>query len=283
MGLTLAVGLSACAWGRALDFSAQRSASLGKSSRGSLRGSVRLPERGKGYKVPQEWRDRGNVFGTPQLVAAVKRIGAQLAQRSPARVLGVADLSPLHGGWSPWHRSHQSGRDVDLLFLSVNSQGRPLPPPTREMIHYNGAGRAYAPRGKVYEEPNWRVRRFDDAGNWQVVKELLTDPNIRVQWIFVSRALRARVLEQARLEKAPRWLLEYAAQVMAQPAGVSPHDDHFHVRIYCPREDLAAGCRDTGRVWSHERPGRGRDLGGERYHPLAIRAMSAHLAWMPRV
>lgn len=273
--------LSACTWGQ--DLVGQGSASVGHTSRGVLRGSVRLPEQGAGYRVPTTWRERGNVFGTSQLVQAVKRVGVKLAQATPARVLGVADLSPLHGGWSQWHRSHQSGRDVDLLFLSVDAKGRPLAPPAREMIHYNGAGQAYAPRGTRYKEPRWRHRHFDDAGNWQVIKALLTDPNIRVQWIFASWAIKKRVLEQAREEDAPDWLMDYASLVIAQPSGVSAHDDHFHVRIYCPREDLASGCRDTGRVWTHERAGEGRYLDGERYNPLALRAMSAHLGWMPRI
>lgn len=262
---------------------AQRSASVGKTNRGGIQGSERLPERGQGYRVPQEWSERGNVFGTTQLVAAIKRVGRQLAQANPPRVLGVADLSPPEGGWSPWHRSHQSGRDVDFLFLSVDAQGRPMPPPRHEMIHFNGEGRAYAPKGKVYVEKGWRQRRFDDAGNWRVLSTMLTDPEIRVQWVFVSRLLKRRLLEQARRERAPDWLVDYAELVLAQPVGVPAHDDHFHIRIYCPREDLAAGCRDAGRVWAHEKAGIGRHLAGERYDPLAIRAMSAHLGWLPRL
>lgn len=257
--------------------------SVGKTSSGRLKSPVQLPIKGIGYRVPQEWKERGNVFGTSQLVAAVQRIGKALSKTNPPRMLGVADLSPHHGGWSQWHRSHQSGRDVDLLFLSVNSQGIPLDPPAQEMIHYHGSGRAYAPRGRRYKERGWRKRHFDDAGNWRVIAQLLTDPEIRVQWVFVSRALKARLLEQAKREKAPDWLVAYAELVLAQPGGVPPHDDHFHVRIYCPREDLASGCKDAGRVWAHEEAGMGRHLGGERYEPLAIRAMSAHLAWLPRL
>lgn len=281
--LIAGIALSSCTWGQGMGLSAYRSASLGHTSRGGLHRPARLPHEGQGYRIPEEWRERGNVFGTSQLVAAVQRVGAQVSKRLPGRTLGVADLSPHEGGWTPWHRSHQSGRDVDLLFLSVSSQGQPLAPPSQEMIHYNREGRAFAPRGKVYREAGWRGRRFDDAGNWAVVQALLTDAEIRVQWIFVSQALRARLLKQARRERAPEWVVEYAKLVLAQPGGVSAHDDHFHIRIYCPREDLDAGCRDTGRVWPHEAAGHGRHLGGERYRPIAIRAMSAHLAWMPRV
>lgn len=272
----------ACTWGGHGSHLAQRSISLGKTNRGRLRAPVRLQARGPGYQVPREWRERGNNFGTRQLVSAVKRLGLKLSQIEPARTIGVADLSPRHGGASPWHRSHQSGRDVDLLLLSVDARGRPLPPPQHEMIRYRADGRAYRARGTRYQERNWQRRRFDDRGNWRVVEGLLRDPQIRIQWIFISRALRSRLLAQAEREKAPRWLIAYAQLVMAQPAGVSAHDDHLHVRIYCPREDLKAGCRDSGQIWPHEQAGQGRYVDGEIYHPLAIRALSAHLAWIPR-
>lgn len=281
--ISLSLCLPGCSGGQSAKSQAPASASVGRTSGGRLKTPARLPHRGQGYRVPREWKTRGNVYGTTQLVSAVQRVGVALSKVEPPRTLGVADLSPHHGGWTQWHRSHQNGRDVDLLFLSVDSQGLPLDPPAKEMIRYNAAGRAYAARGRSYQERGWKRRRFDDAGNWRVVAQLLTDQEIRVQWIFVSRALRERLLLQAKRENAPDWLIAYAELVLAQPAGVPPHDDHFHIRIYCPREDLAVGCQDSGRVWAHEKAGMGRHLGGERYEPLAIRVMSAHLAWLPRV
>jgi hypothetical protein len=40
--------------------------------------------------------------------------------------------------------------------------------------------------------------------------------------------------------------VKLAGDLMRQPGGVPPHDDHFHVRIYCAREDLLDGCRNLG-------------------------------------
>ncbi|MBW2278999.1 MAG: hypothetical protein JRF63_16020, partial [Deltaproteobacteria bacterium] len=44
-------------------------------------------------------------------------------------------------------------------------------------------------------------------------------------------------------------LVERAAKVLHQPSDGYPHDDHFHVRIYCPRATNGQLCRDRGPAW----------------------------------
>ena len=35
----------------------------------------------------------------------------------------------------------------------------------------------------------------------------------------------------------------------SQPSDSSPHDDHFHVRLYCAPDDLPYGCADRPPIW----------------------------------
>ncbi|PRP91036.1 penicillin-insensitive murein endopeptidase [Enhygromyxa salina] len=250
------------------------SVSVGQAAGGHIHRPVAMPRRGTGYKVPQTWRERGNQWGTEELVALIERAAAKV--RAQRRVtLGVADLSPKRGGKTMWHSSHQSGRDVDLIFYSVDERGRVLPPPEVEMVHYDGDGEPFVPaymRATGYEEPTWAERRFDEARNWALVEALLSDRAVRVQWIFVSTKLERRLISWAERHDRPRWLIEYGRQVMKQPSARAPHDDHFHVRLYCSRADRELGCVDTGPIWQHEKKTY-KYAGPERYEPTVTKAL----------
>lgn len=271
LGLTALASTGCATAGHWTDFT---SVSVGRSNGGRIHRPVAMPARGRGYKVPQTWRDRGNQWGTDELVALVERAAGEV--RSQRRVtLGVADLSPKRGGKTIWHASHQSGRDVDLIFYAVDDNGRSLPPPEVEMVHFDGKGEPFIPkhmRETGYEEPTWQQRRFDDARNWALVEALLSDPDARVQWIFVSTKLRSRLLNWAERHDRPEWMVEYARQVMKQPSQKAPHDDHFHVRLYCSRTDRELGCEDTGPIWQHEKKTY-KYAGPERYEPELTRAL----------
>ena len=255
LGLLLLLGgvssASACSRPGVLgDF---RSVSLGQSNDGRILRPRRMPNFGKGFKTPRAWRQRGNRYGTEELIDMVSRAGANVRSQSRRSLLGVADLSPKKGGATMWHRSHHSGRDVDLIFYSVDEQGKAMAPPELQMVPFDAKGKPIPPElGKEFEA-DWAQRRFDTKRNWLLVESLLSDPEVRVQWIFVSDGLRARLLSWARKRKRPQWVIEFASRVMYQPGRKAPHNDHFHVRIYCTRADRAQGCVDTGPVWQHEK------------------------------
>ena len=135
------------------------------------------------------------------------------------------------------------------------------------MIAFDGKGQPFVKDGAdAYEEPGWEDRRFDDRRNWMLAEKLLTDPAVRVQFIFVSNALRFRMLKWAERAKRPEAVVAHARMVMRQPGESIPHDDHFHVRVYCSRADRFHGCSDAGPVWQHEK--KTYKYGGpERYDP----------------
>lgn len=250
------------------------SVSTGTTSRGRMRRPARLPLVGPGFKVPQRWSDRGFQYGVDELVGVIQRAARKVSGRARKVVLGVADLGPQRGGKSMWHSSHQAGRDVDLLFYTVDEHGHPLDPPEDDMIRFDAEGKPYV-RGKAtYNEAEWAARRFDTARNWQLVEALLTDSEVRVQWIFVSEGLEARLLEYARRKDRPAWLVEYAATVLYNPPDAPPHDDHFHLRIYCSRTDRFHGCVDRGPVWQHEKK-RYKYGGPEHYDPYRWRMLTS--------
>lgn len=185
-------------------------------------------------------------FGTPALVSALERALGDVYQAfpgtSPTR---VGDLSSPRGGRHVRHRSHRTGRDVDIVFYLTDAMGRSVSP--RGWL-------AFSRFGHAFEEGTGHTYFFDDARNWQLVRALLLDPEANVQWIFVSRGVKTRLLEYALHHEASPDALVRAAYVLQQPERAAPHDDHFHVRVYCTPSDRASGCRDVGPRWPWLRP-----------------------------
>ena len=172
-------------------------------------------------------------WGLPQLVGMVERAAGRVAATHPGAVLTVGDLSREGGGDVGGHRSHESGRDVDLGFYLRDANGRPTRAARFATIGPDGRALGMAQVS------------FDDAANWSLVAALLTDREARVLQIFVADPLRTRLLRAAAGVGAPAHVRARAARVMLQPRHALPHDNHFHVRIGCPR--ASAQCLDFAR------------------------------------
>jgi penicillin-insensitive murein endopeptidase len=209
----------------------------GYSNDGHLVDGVRLPQRGDGYMVPSLWWQRGNNWGTDELVSLVVRAARRVERESPGAMLYVGDFSPQAGGSkaTAWHRSHQTGRDGDLIFYALDAQGRPQPVP-------HGMYR-FGDDGWTRGQPRLQ---FDVVHEWMLVRALLEDPVVDVQHLFISAPLRQMLLDHAAELGEPRELIERARLVLQQPIDALPHDDHLHVRIFCPVSDRVLGCKDRG-------------------------------------
>ncbi|HTM22806.1 MAG TPA: penicillin-insensitive murein endopeptidase [Kofleriaceae bacterium] len=212
------------------------SVSWGPSNDGQLLSGAQLPRRGTGFYMPPEWSTRGNHFGTDEMIQLIVWTGRQLDVQEPGLAVGIADLSPRGGGPSQWHRSHQTGRDCDIMFFAREAGGGPIR--LTEMVRFDDAGRAVLSDG--------RQVLFDVRRNWLLVRTLLENPVARIQFLFISDGLKQLLLDHAEQIGEPESLIEYAGWVLGQPMGALPHDDHLHLRIYCSPDDLAAGCRDRG-------------------------------------
>lgn len=221
--------------------------SFGSTSNGGLHEGVALPDRGAGYVRARP--GESTRYGTPALVRAIERASAEVAERFPGSApIRVGDLSSPGGGRHPRHGSHRTGRDVDLIFYVTDVAGRSRL--GRGWLAYNRYG--YAVERELAEgegTPSGELFFFDEVRNWWLVRTLVLDDEAAVQWIFASRGVKARLLRHAMAhENDPRALLR-AAYVLQEPSNASPHDDHFHVRIYCTPRELAHGCVNQGPVW----------------------------------
>ncbi len=213
-----------------------RSRSIGYPWRGRLESGVLLRE-SEHVRYTPEYRAEGRFYGTRELVTLIERAAARVARRLPGAKLSVGELSRTRGGRVTGHHSHQNGRDVDLSFYMLDGAGEPFDPHAFAAFRRDGRGLA----------PNESLR-FDDARNWELVARLVTDPDARVQFIFVATTLRARLLAEGARRGARSNVLARAARAMVQPARGHPHRNHFHVRIYCSPSD-GARCEDRAPYW----------------------------------
>ncbi|MGD8860904.1 MAG: penicillin-insensitive murein endopeptidase [Myxococcales bacterium] len=213
-----------------------RSRSVGLVTDGRLERGMRARQ-SEYIRYVGEYEPGGKFFGTWELVQLIERAARRVAFRLPGARLSIGELSRPHGGRIDGHRSHESGRDVDIGFYTTLPDGTP---------HYTYAFADFDHRG-VGVAPNDYLR-FDDARNWELVAKLVADGEARVQYIFVANELKYRLLREGQRRGAPRAVLERAKAVMVQPAHGHPHRNHFHVRIYCPPADQHV-CKDRGPFW----------------------------------
>lgn len=246
------------------------SASVGTHADGSLRAPAALPFDGDGYTIPGPWRARRSNHGTEEIVGFVARAARAVERANPGGVAAVGDLSRRGGGASAEHRSHQNGRDVDVFYYAVDREGRPMRPGDA-MLRFNAEGRAtrWSPaRGEKAPARPVPALRFDARRNWALVRALLTDPDVEVEWIFVQRDLAALLMSEAMKSGEDPAVLSRAAFLLHQPSDAEAHDDHMHVRVYCDPGDRARGCVDRGpirwlkKLWKYMAPPYGRGADG---------------------
>jgi len=212
--------------------------SVGMPNSGSQTGAVELPLQGLGF---QRYRPQGhNHWGRPHLVGALTRIAGEVEAELPGGVLVIGDLGARRGGQIPGHASHRSGRDVDLLFYALTPAGAPIASPG--FVRYEADGLAVVPGSDDYV-------RLDVAREWLLVKKLVTDSEIGVQFLFISRPLEALLMDYARARGEPLELQYRAQTVMLQPGDSLPHDDHLHLRIACSPDETRTGCSGGGPYW----------------------------------
>lgn|GEM_PF-844734 len=161
-------------------------------------------------------------WGVEPLVGLVDRSAKNVRKQFPDAVLSVGHLSKAGGGELDRHASHESGRDADIGFYVKNVAGKPIL--ADHMVAFVGDGTA----------PSWPGAHFDDARNWALVSSIVSDGHARVTHIFVATPIRERLLAYAAKVGASPAIRSKVAEVLAQPHGALPHDDHFHVRIACP-------------------------------------------------
>jgi len=218
------------------------SVSWGRADKGGITNPARLPDEGDGYRVPPEWKTRGLRYGTDELVDLIVSVSRRFAIEWPGSKVTIADMSRAAGGASQWHKSHQSGRDVDFVFFVTDEAGRPIEPD--EMRHFGPDG---------FTKDTGPREVFDVERNWGLVRALIESQGAMVQRIFIFDPLRQLLLDHSRDIGEPDWLVERASELLHQPSDSLVHDDHMHVRILCSEQDRPYGCQDYGDVFAFDR------------------------------
>jgi penicillin-insensitive murein DD-endopeptidase len=237
--------LSGCLGALVVDGS---SISLGSHAKGSLIHSAAMPFEGAGYLVHPDWRARGHRYGTDEMVRWLTDAFAQANKGDPGSVVYLGDLSAQRGGDAAKHRSHASGRDVDIFLLASDGNGGALQG-LPAMLHFGSDGRAlrWSPErnGRAIKEPVPDAR-LDARRTWAIVRAMLSSPWAEVQWIFVQESLAALLIAEGEREGTRPEILAKARALLHQPTDSRPHDDHMHVRLFCTPSDRALGCVDKG-------------------------------------
>lgn len=197
--------------------------SVGKPHRGRLRNGVQLP------RDPAYYRRRpSKAYGAQHAVDHTRAAILAVKHKVPgARRVAIGDLSSKRGGPISGHRSHQSGRDVDIgLYFKRDPSGYP-----KEFAHASSG-------------------RLDLAANWALI-ESLAAASAKAggpEYIFLDYRVQSRLYKYA-LDKGVS--KKKLARIFQYPHGrrkreglvrhESNHADHVHVRYRCPASD--AKCR----------------------------------------
>lgn len=196
-------------------FSEQRvetTQSIGAPNQGRLDGGVPMPE-GPSWSLRLS---RRRVYGTRLTIETLVDVFMDYARRFPsAPNVRVGDISRRGGDYIAPHRSHQSGRDVDLAYV----------------LH---------PREGASGFSRWRrttMENFDGEKNWFLVSKLIDSGN--VQTIFMGEERREQLYEAALAERPPDEVARYFEKI--SPWG--GHSHHMHVRFVCEPDD--ARCRSN--------------------------------------
>jgi penicillin-insensitive murein endopeptidase len=221
------------------DLEPNPSVSVGYPNRGLLRFGMQIND-DKGLRVKVGSLDARHATG--ELVRLIESAAREVAFRYPRAQLTVGDLSRPGGGRFRPHVSHQSGRDVDVGFYMLDRRSTPVNNHVFVRFNNQGMGRQW---GSLY--------KFDAARNWALIESLLSQSTTDVQHIFVSNAIKWRLIQQAVKEGANPEVVMRARRVITQPRHGAPHRSHFHVRIYCADDDRPM-CKDRPPFYAwHER------------------------------
>lgn len=191
-----------------------RSESIGTPSHGQLVDGVRLSPH-PGYVI----RDRARAYGTAETIRWVRDGFDAVTRRHPnAPRVRVHDISDENGGFLDGHRSHQSGRDVDIS------------------LYHQSCG----PTGCPFRNPG--MSGMDVAAQWTLLEHWLERDMLEA--VFLDYALQSVLYRYAKKhgatkEELNRWF-QYP-KGRTHPAGVirhyPKHSDHLHVRFVCHDTD----------------------------------------------
>ncbi|TDP72116.1 HEAT repeat domain-containing protein [Bradymonas sediminis] len=221
--------------------SSSESRSVGSVTHGWLANARRIPQPHPYLQQLRVQHTRGLNFTSDAMLALVEQAGAHVVKKFPESVVPLGNFSAEGGGDIPYSFSHNSGRDADLGFFVLDSEGQPATPDNLVSLDANGYAEVVGEDGEIQHY------YFDAPRNWALVEGLIQADSATLQYIFISNPLKRILLKEARKQGAKRDVVQKASVLLHQPGGALPHDNHFHLRIYCSKTDAESGCVDVGR------------------------------------
>jgi len=213
------------------------STSVGDTSDGELLDARRLPNESPVHYVLGDHRERPTHYSTDEMIGLLLDAAGHAAGKNSGFRLGIGNMSAPEGGDIEWSASHNNGRDADVAFPFRDATGKLVEVPTLIEVKRDGTPKAGP------------ALTFDVPAGWDIVEGLLRSEHAEIQWIFVYAPLKAKLLEHARRIGADPEILARAEEVLHQPSDSANHNDHFHVRIACTRDDRLEGCVNRGPDW----------------------------------
>ncbi|HWB78036.1 MAG TPA: penicillin-insensitive murein endopeptidase, partial [Nannocystaceae bacterium] len=193
--------------------------SVGRPDHGRLIGAVQLPA-DKIYYL----RHPKRAWGVPHVVGSTRDAIAAVKKKYPSvHRLAIGDISAQRGGRLSGHRSHQSGRDVDL---GLYFERVPKSYPKRFVAAHAGDLDLGATWALV--EAFWRQSKRP-GGPVAIFLDFEVQGRL-YQWARKHGVSRRTLLEVFQYPHG-RWARK--GLVRHEPA----HDDHLHVRFGCPPRD----------------------------------------------
>lgn len=198
---------------------ASRSKTVGRPQAGSLVNGEQMPP-GPGYfrrRPRNSWGTNETITGLLQVIGAVR------GKHSKVHDVAVGDISARKGGKLAGHKSHQSGRDVDLGLYFSNQPKK-------------------GPKAFI----SARHHPLDIDANWTLLEALVgaSASKSQVEYIFLGYAVQEKLYKWALKKGKSKALLERMFQYprgKRAMRGVVRHEpghhDHYHIRFKCPRRD----------------------------------------------
>ncbi len=230
----------------AMNANVSQSTSTGSVNDGHLIGGLAIPAQGPGFQHNPRRPNAEAKFATVELVQALIQSAAAVERQIPNSTLQINDLGLPGGGDIDHHGSHESGRDVDILFYLKGADGAPIRSVGAPL---DEAGRGWDFKNLSTAEDDVKVR-LDLTRTWRLIEALAMHPHA-VQRIFVVEHIRTLLLARAKELQAKPAVIERAGHLMCQPS--TPHDDHLHIRFFCSPQDIAEGCLDSPPIYPWQR------------------------------
>lgn len=192
---------------------------LSPPTHGVLKAGVRLPR-----SVVYDLRCRYNAHAARFTAAHLFTGLARLRARYPGQIV-IGDVSRKHGGPFGKHRSHQSGRDVDIWLPIRGGSYRTAPECSR-------CGNSWCRPQR--DEIDW-------PGTWALIRALAATG--AVEHVFLDRALhpelRAAALAAGAAPGELRRLIQRRPGARALILHSAGHFSHIHVRFVPAPEQIA--------------------------------------------